>query len=127
MPVSATVRWSQTTPGPYFSLGLAQASTRTWPELVNFTALPTRLNRIWRRRASSPKSISGTPACMWKERRSFLAAHGRWKIASTDSKSRVMLKGSVRSLTWPAFILEKSSTSVSRDKSLRPALTAMLT
>ena len=63
MPESVTESWSQVVPSALsWPEGACVVVTRTItsPRSVNFTAFPARFTRIWRRRASSARTVEGT-------------------------------------------------------------------
>ncbi len=111
--------------------GDASASRRvrracTSPLAVNFTALPIRLNRAWRRRTGSTIAQVSSPSKRVTRATPFASAWGRsssatlFKVAATsvetgDSSSR------------PASIFEKSTMSLSSCASICPEFSASAT
>ena len=88
------------------------SSSTTSPEGVNFTALPTRLVTIWRRRPGSPRSTAGISTGTLHTSSRPLAWAGWENMPATSStrprRSKSMLSRSRR----PASILEKSRMSL---------------
>ena len=108
MPVSLTVSTTWTRPSP---IGSVRARIMPPPRSVNFSALPKRLNRIWRTRVGSPSSTSVEPGATAATSDRPLRSACGWKVATTLSTSPVSENGVSSSSSPPASILEKSSTS----------------
>lgn len=71
------------------AVGVAEASSQTRPRVVNLTALPSRLVRIWPRRVRSVSMASGTPEAMSQpELRRFSLARGRRRMVISWRKFR---------------------------------------
>jgi hypothetical protein len=116
MPVSATEifrgsRW------PDSSAGRQPTETEMPPVSVNFTAVETRLSRIWRTRASSPRTRRGMSA-RHAISRPFDCARGA--SSSTAFCTQVSITNGVScSASLPASILEKSRISSISASSVR--------
>ena len=108
MPVSLTVSTTWTRPSP---IGSVRARIMAPPRSVNFSALPRRLNRIWRTRVGSPSSTSVEPGATAATSDRPLRSPCGWNVATTLSTSPVSENGVSSSSSPPASILEKSSTS----------------
>jgi len=88
------------------------------PGSVNFTALETRLTRIWRTLPSSPR-MSGGRAPSWVWIASDLAAASGSSEVTTSSISPRGAKSASTRVILPASILERSSTSLIKASRLR--------
>ncbi len=91
----------------------------TWPSLVNFTALPIRLNSAWRSRTGSARIQPSAPAPAARSSRPLSWARGR-SMPMTLRRVLVTSSGSGVSSSRPASILEKSITSFSSWASIWP-------
>ena len=108
MPLSRT---DTRTHGPPSAPGSGAAKTRTSPRSVNFTALPTRLCRIWRSRAASPTVVSGRSAVQCESRSTPLASAWAENTSAASWMASCRSKRSCATRMRPAPSLEKSSTS----------------
>ena len=109
MPLSETENRSRT---PASSRLSTATSTRMKPALVNFSALPTRLRRIWRRRTGSPSKAPGTSAATRHSNSSPFqraVSASRATARSTVSRNRKRLESR---LNLPASILARSRISL---------------
>jgi hypothetical protein len=97
----------------------------TSPASVNLIALPTRLSSTWVSLRSSPcpGGISGGISTL--KLRFFFAASGSTALYTLWTTSR-MEYSAIASLSWPASILEKSSTSLIRPSRCLPLLSTRL-
>ncbi len=124
IPVSRTWMWSITrdwsSDGPQLASPSRSSvptsslvtATTTSPCSVNFTALLSRLTRIWRRRVLSPISICGVGGAMVQARSSPFSSAFVIINSSDSSKQSRRLKTCCSSSIRPASILEKSKISL---------------
>src|SRR5205085_6699075 len=108
IPVSSTASVTHVRPPPS---GAVLARTVTLPRSVNLSALPSKLNRIWRTRVASPISVSSDPGSTAPVSMRPLAMACAWNVLSTPSIKVESENGAASSSSRPASILEKSSTS----------------
>ena len=102
--------------------GSRRASRRTSPRAVNFTALPSRLINTCRTFRSSVQTSAGTAASTSTRNRSPLdSARGRTMSATAR---RAWPRSQASMVVWsrPASIRERSSTSLTSDRSCSPQL-----
>ncbi len=108
MPVSSTVSVTRVRPPPS---GAVEPRTVMPPRSVNFSALPSRLNRICRTRVGSPISVSSDPGSTAPLSIRPLPAACAWNVLITPSIRPESENTVLSSSSRPASILEKSSTS----------------
>ncbi len=108
MPVSSTrtlIRAAPSTISPPTSIS-------TWPFSVNFTALPSRLVTIWRKRPASPTTKAGRRGSTRTMSSMFFSATRAETSVATSSTASARRNGAGSRVSWPALILEKSRMSL---------------
>ncbi len=115
MPLSLTsIRYSAG------SAASRRSTTRTLPRSVNLIALPTRLVRIWRRRAGSQLSVAGSgPANSSASARPFCSARS-CSVRTTSAATRCGAVATDSASSRPASTFDRSRMSLIRFSRWRP-------